>query len=84
MFLCMTKDVLTQDNEPFTFTTLGAATLNVVRWLENPKEHGPDRKRQAPENDNERDKARDHDKAVNEGMRQIERFESPYRRADRS
>jgi hypothetical protein len=41
----------------------------------------PDRERQAPKNKNERDKTAEHLEAVEQGLRQIERFESRYRRA---
>jgi hypothetical protein len=72
------------DNDELSFITLGMAVRNVVRYLENPKDHEPDRERDTPKHDNERDKAADHDKAVENGLRQIERFENRYRRADRS
>ena len=67
-----------------TWIQLAVATANLVRYLEHPKEQEPDRERKAPENDNERDKSADHKKAVEHGLRQIERFESRYRRSDRS
>jgi len=72
------------DNELFSFISIGAATRNVCRYLENSKDHEPDRERQAPENNDKRDKAADYRKAVENGLRQIERFESRYRRSDRS
>ena len=75
----MTKDELEQDNDPFTFTTLGAATLNVVRWLEKDRDQAPDREAdKTPEKEAERQ--REHDRAVESGMRQIERFERRYLR----
>ncbi|MCK1274140.1 hypothetical protein IVB46_02650 [Bradyrhizobium sp. 61] len=72
------------DNEEFSFISLAAATANVVRYLESSEDHHPDSKRDASEDDNERKKTADHRKAVEQGLRNIERFESRYRRADRS
>jgi hypothetical protein len=73
------------DNDELSFITLGAATLNVVRYLANDsKDHQPDRERNAPDQSREEEKTEQHRKAVENGLRQIERFESRYRRADRS
>lgn len=71
------------DNEELSFITLGAATLNVVRYLENSKDHQRDGERQTPEQRSEEEKTEDHRKAVEHGLRQIERFERRYRRVDR-
>lgn len=73
------------DNDELSFITIGAATLNVIRYLSNdPQDHQRDRERQTGEQRSEKEKADDHRKAVEEGLRHIERFESRYRRADRS
>jgi len=84
VFVALTMKNFDNDNEELSFITLAAATANVVRYLQDPKEHHPNSERDAPENTNERDKSADHHKAVEQGLRQIERFESRYRRADRS
>ena len=72
------------ENEEFSFISLAAATANVVRYLQDPKEHHPNSGRDASENTDKREKSADHHKAVENGLRQIERFESRYRRGDRS
>ncbi|WP_155248315.1 hypothetical protein [Bradyrhizobium japonicum] len=67
------------DNDPFTFTTLGAATLNVVRWLEQDRQKpAAGDQDQAP--GNEIDKQREHDRFVETRLREIERFERRYLR----
>jgi len=68
------------DNDELSFITLGAATLNVIRYLEFNEEKQPDRKGDTTNNDQESDKSADHQKAIEQGLRQIERFERRYRR----
>jgi len=70
------------DNEELSFITLGAATLNVVRYLENSQDHQRDGERQTPHERGEKEKADDRAKAVENGLRQIDRFERSYRRQD--
>ncbi|MCK1520202.1 hypothetical protein [Bradyrhizobium sp. 17] len=66
------------DNEHFSFISLGALTLNVVRYLESSKEEGPDSNREkAP--DPKIDKQREHDRFIETRLREIERFERRYR-----
>lgn len=66
------------DNELFPFTALGAATLNVVRWLEKDREKpAAGDQDQAP--DKEVDKQREHQRFVETRLREIERFELRYR-----
>jgi hypothetical protein len=67
------------DNELFPFTTLGAATLNVVRWLEKDRDQEPSGgSDKAPEN--EADRQREHERAVEAGLRRIRLFEDRYSR----
>jgi hypothetical protein len=75
-------EALTQDNDELSFITLGAATLNVVRYLELCEQKQPDHEGNSPDESQERDKTADHDKAVEQGLRRIERFERRYRRMD--
>lgn len=71
------------DNDEFSFTTLGALTLNVVRYLANDsKDHERDGERQTPHQRSEKEKAEDRAKAIENGLRQIDRFERSYRRHD--
>jgi hypothetical protein len=72
------------DNEELSFITLGAATLNVVRYLERSDEHQRDGERNAPRERDEKEKADDRRKAVEHGLRQIQRFEDRFRRRDRA
>ena len=65
------------DNNPFTFTTLGAATLNVVRWLD-PKEQRPDEREKTP--DCEIERKREQERFIETRLREIDRFEARYRR----
>lgn len=75
----------THDNDNSeTWIELAAATANLVRYLENPQDHQRNRERHTPDQRTEEEKANEHRKAVEEGLRHIERFESRYRRADRS
>jgi hypothetical protein len=75
---------LTQDNEEFSFISLAAATANVVRYLEGSDEHQRDGERNAPRERDEKEKADDRRKAVEHGLRQIQRFEDRFRRRDRA
>jgi hypothetical protein len=71
------------DNEELSFITLGAATLNVVRYLtDSSEDHERDGERQTPHQRSEKEKAEDRAKAVEQGLRQIDRFERSYRRQD--
>jgi len=63
------------DNDELSFITLGAATLNVVRYLEGSekqKEHG---ERDARRSDKDEEKAKQHREAVDQGLRDIAAFE---------
>lgn len=81
----MSNATFHNDNEELSFITLGAATLNVVRYLANdPQNHERDGERQTPSERTEKQKANQHSQAVEHGLRQIERFERRYRRNDRS
>jgi hypothetical protein len=71
-------EVLIQDNDTWQPLNLAVGRL-LVKLSEN---HHPDSKRDASEDERKREKASDHDKAVEQGLRQIERFERRYRRAD--
>jgi hypothetical protein len=73
------------DNDEFSFITLGAATLNVVRYLtHDSKDHERDGERQTPSERTQEEKTNQHSEAVKNGLRQIERFERRYRINDRS
>lgn len=75
----MTKDAFEQDNEQLSFITIGLAVRNVMSYLEPRKEKQPDGEaEQAP--DGETDRKREHERAVEVGVRRIERFEMRYRR----
>jgi hypothetical protein len=82
--IALTMKNFDNDNDELSFTRLGALTLNVVRYLESSKDQQRDGERQTPDQRSEEEKAKDRAEAVNEGMRQIERFERRYRRGDRS
>jgi hypothetical protein len=71
------------DNDELSFITLAAATANVVRYLENSQDHQRDGERQTPGQRSEKEKADDNREAVENGLRQIDRFERRYRRSDR-
>lgn len=66
------------DNEDFSFISLGALTLNVVRYLENSKEQRPDSEREKTP-DSEVDKQREHERFIETRLREIARFERRYR-----
>lgn len=72
------------DNDELSFITLGAATLNVVRYLDGSQDHERDGERQTPGQRTQKDKTNQHSEAVEHGLREIERFERRYRRNDRS
>jgi len=66
------------DNEEFSFITLGAATLNVVRYLEKSEDQRPDGERdKTPSKEVERQ--REQQRFVETRLREIERFELRYR-----
>lgn len=72
------------DNDELSFISLGAATLNVIRYLESSKDHQRDGERQTPDQRSEKENPEDRRKAIEHGLRQIERFENLYRRGDRA
>ncbi|MCK1459140.1 hypothetical protein IVB34_12665 [Bradyrhizobium sp. 2] len=67
-----------------TWIELAAATANLVRYLEGSDEHQRDGERQTPEQRSEKENPEDRRKAIEHGLRQIERFEDRYRRGDRA
>jgi hypothetical protein len=67
------------ENEQFSFITLGAATLNVVRYLEKNRDQAPNGEPDKnPEKDAERQ--REKDRFLETRLREIDRFESRYLR----
>lgn len=72
------------DNDELSFITLAAATANVIRYLENSENHQRDGERQTPEQRDKKEKPNNRREAVENGLRQIERFERRYRRSDQS
>lgn len=66
------------DNDELSFITLGAATLNVVRYLEKDRGQEPNGEADKPPED-ERDRQREHERAVEAGIRRIERFEARFK-----
>lgn len=64
------------DNDELSFITLGAATLNVVRYLESKESPEPEREKTP---DLEIDKQREHEHFVETRLREIARFERRYR-----
>jgi hypothetical protein len=73
----MTKDVLTQDNEEFSFISIGAATRNVVRYLEKDRSERPAGKQdEAPSE--EVDRKREQERFIETRLREIERFERRF------
>ncbi|UVO33967.1 hypothetical protein KUL72_20865 [Bradyrhizobium arachidis] len=69
------------DNDNDTWISIGLPALRVLESCEQKKSGG---ERNAANEESERDKTADHRKAVEHGIRQIERFENRYRRSDRS
>jgi hypothetical protein len=63
------------DNEELSFITLGAATLNVVRYLESGEKQKKDGERDAGRSDKDEEKAKQHREAVDQGLRDIASFE---------
>jgi hypothetical protein len=63
------------DNEELSFITLGAATLNVVRYLEASDEKKVERERDAQHDREDKEKAEQHRRAVDQGLRDIAAFE---------
>lgn len=67
------------ENEQFSFISIGAATRNVVRYLEQERREPPNGgEDKSPQE--KADRQREHDAAVEAGGRRIERFEARYRR----
>ena len=68
-----------------TWIELAEATANLVRYLEsNSENHERDGERQTPGQRSEKENPEDRRKAIEHGLRQIERFENLYRRGDRA
>ncbi len=67
------------DNDPFTFTTLGAATLNVVRWLERSKDHEQDCERKTPDQSSDNQKIDEERAYIEQRLRDIAAFEDRLR-----
>jgi len=63
------------DNEELSFITLGAATLNVVRYLESSEQKKEQREREAQRDAEKEEKAEQHRRAVDQGLRHIAAFE---------
>lgn len=70
------------DNDQLPFITLGAATLNVLRYLESSKEQRPESEREKTPDD-EAGKENERQRFVETRLREIRRFERRYLR-DRS
>jgi len=66
------------DNEELSFITLGAATLNVVRWLEKDRCDRPAGK-QDEKPSKEIDRKREQERFIETRLREIERFERRLR-----
>ncbi|MET4184937.1 hypothetical protein ABIB94_007066 [Bradyrhizobium sp. JR7.2] len=75
----MAKDALTHDNDNSdTWIELAAATANLVRYLEKDRDQAPNGEADKnPEDDAERQRERE--RFVQTRLREIERFERPYR-----
>ncbi len=74
----MKRDTHDNDNEELSFITLGAVTLNVVRYLQtdekqNGESHDDTDRREADEKNNH-----DHREAVQQRLRDISAFERRY------
>ena len=63
------------DNDEFSFITLGAATLNVMRFLEGSKDHQEQSERDTSRQRTEEEKAEAHRRAIDQGLRDIAAFE---------
>ena len=63
------------DNDEFSFITLGAATLNVMRFLEGSKDHQKQSERDTPRQRTEEEKTEANRRAVDQGLRDIAAFE---------
>jgi hypothetical protein len=64
------------DNDEFSFITLGAATANVVRYLEGSEKHQEDREREAQRN-REQEKKKEEERAyIEQRLRDIAAFEN--------
>jgi hypothetical protein len=67
-----------KNNEELSFITLGAATLNVVRFLEGSDKHQGDSERDTPRQRTEEEKAEDERRYIKQRLREIRRFEEAY------
>lgn len=67
--------MVTQDNDKFSFTTLGAATANVVRWLDTDKKQNEDRGSDPNPADADKECAEDQRRYVDQRLREIASWE---------
>lgn len=78
VFVALTMKNFDNDNEELSFITLGAATLNVIRYLEKDRDQAPNSEPDKnPEND--ADRQREKDRFLETRLLEIERFERRYR-----
>ena len=67
------------DNEELSFITLGAATLNVVRYLESSEQKQSDREREAQRSRDEEKKKEEQRAYVEQRLRETAEFEARFR-----
>jgi hypothetical protein len=67
------------DNDELSFITLGAATLNVVRYLEGSEKEQERGERDAGRSDKDEEKAKQQREAVEHGLNHIAAFEKRAR-----
>jgi hypothetical protein len=66
------------DNEELPFITLGALTLNVVRYLQNTQNHKSDGERDTGRKRTDEEKAEDERRYIKQRLRDIAAFEESY------
>jgi selenocysteine-specific translation elongation factor len=79
VFTTHTMKKLIQDNEELSFITLGAATLNVVRYLESSEDKQEHRERDAQRSGDDEQKKEEHRAYVEQRLREIAAFEERFR-----
>ena len=72
------------DNDELSFITLGAATLNVVRYLEGSEKQKEDAQRKAEQSGDTEQKREEQRAYIEQRLRDIAKFEESFRPGYRS
>jgi hypothetical protein len=79
VLIALTMQNFDNDNDELSFITLGAATLNVVRYLESGEQKKSDREREAQRTDDDEQKKEDERQRIEQRLREIAAFEERFR-----